>query len=125
MAQTDKQKKVLIVEDERPLVRALELKLKTAGFLTKGVFDGAQALEELKQEKYDLILLDLVMPNTDGFAVLEELQSRKNHTPIIVTSNLGQEEDFNRAKKLGAKDYFIKSNTSLAELVKQIQTHLK
>lgn len=120
-----KPKKVLIVEDERPLVRALELKLKSAGYESKGVFDGDQALEELKNEKYDLILLDLVMPNTDGFGVLQQLQEKKNHIPILVTSNLGQEEDFNRAKKLGATDYFIKSNITLAELVNKIETHLK
>ena len=61
------------------------------------------------------------MPNVDGYQVLEQLQKIGNKVPVVVASNLSLEDDFKKAKLLGARDYFIKSNTSLAELVGKIQ----
>ena len=113
----DAKKKILIAEDERPMARALELKLGNSGFETKAVYDGKEAYDELKENKYDLVLLDLVMPILDGFTVLEKLEEEGIKVPIIVLSNLGQEEDVTRAKGLGAKDYFVKSNISLSDVV--------
>jgi len=115
-----KQKKILIVEDEKPLVRALSVKLKASGFQIKAAYDGAEAFEALKNDKYDLIVLDLIMPNIDGFSVLEELKQKKIKIPVIVTSNLGQKEDFLRVKKYGTVDYLIKSKVTLGELSKRI-----
>lgn len=114
-------KKVLIVEDEKAMARALELKLKGAGWQTRVAGDGEEALDALLQESADLILLDLVMPKKDGFVVLEELKTRKNKIPIIVTSNLGQPEDLKRAKIFGVKEYFVKSDTSLSEIVAAVK----
>lgn len=113
-------KKILIAEDERPMARALELKLNNSGFEAKSVYDGEEAYSALKEEQYDIVLLDLVMPNLDGFTVLEKLKAEGINVPTIVLSNLGQEEDIIRAKSLGAVDYFVKSNISLSEVV----THL-
>lgn len=117
-------KKVLIVEDEKAIANVLSLKLEKEGFETAKVFDGQEALDKMKAEKFDLVLLDLVMPKVDGFYVLSKLKENKDTTPVIVASNLGQEEDVVRAKQLGAKDYFIKSNVSLAEIVENIKTVL-
>ncbi len=114
-------KKILIAEDEKPMANALSLKLGSAGFETQAVYDGEEAITILKKSKYDLILLDLVMPKKDGFAVLEELRKMKISTPVIVASNLGQEEDRKKAMDLGAKDYFIKSDTTLAAIVEQVR----
>lgn len=117
-------KRVLVVEDERPIANALKLKLGRNGIETKTVFDGESALKLLKKETFDLIILDLVMPKIDGFAVLHELKARKNKTPIIVTTNLSQEEDLERAKQLGASDYFVKSDTTIANVVEHIKEFL-
>jgi CheY-like chemotaxis protein len=64
------------------------------------------------------------MPKKDGFAVLAALRTRKDNTPVIVSTNLGQEEDIERAKKLGAQDYFVKSNTPIAEVIEHIKQTL-
>jgi DNA-binding response OmpR family regulator len=114
-------KSILIVEDERPIARALELKLKNSGFAAEPVNNGEEALLILGVKKFDLIILDLVMPKMDGFTLLAEIRKRGMDTPVIVTSNLSQDEDKARAKKLGAIDYFIKSNTPLTAIVENIK----
>ncbi len=118
-------KKILIMEDEKPMARALELKLNHSGFLATSVNDGQAGLDLLAKEKFDLILMDLMMPKVDGFAVLKALQAADNKIPILVLSNLSQEEDDAKVKALGAKDFFIKSNTSLTKLVDYIGKILK
>ena len=120
-----KPKKILIIEDEKPMARALELKLTHEGFEAKIVFNGESALELLEKEKFDLIVCDLVMPKVDGFKVLEALKEKKITTPVMVLTNLSQEEDEKRAKSLGAKEFFIKSNTPIANIVERITQLLK
>lgn len=114
-------KRILIAEDEKPMAHALELKLNSVGFVAKAVHDGDEALAELSREKYDLLLLDLMMPVKDGFAVLEELHKRGIKIPVIVSSNLSQEEDLKKARALGAKDYFVKSDTPINEVIEHIK----
>ena len=114
-------KKILIAEDEKPMANALGLKLTSAGFEITLVYDGEAAIEAVKKSPFDLIILDLVMPVKDGFYVLEELKRLKIATKVIVSSNLSQEEDIKRAKELGASDYFIKSDTTLAEIVEKVK----
>ncbi len=118
-------KKILIVEDEQPIAKALQLKLEHSGFEAEIALDGQEALEMLKKGTYHLILLDLVMPTMDGFEVLSKLQEDKNEIPVLVATNLSQEEDLERAKKLGALDYFVKSDTPIADLVEQVKAKLK
>ncbi len=117
-------KNILIVEDERPLSHALEMKLKAQGFTTKVVMNGQDALSELANGKYDMVLLDLIMPIMDGFGVLEEMKSKKLKVPVIVLSNLGQDEDRTKTKALGAVDYFVKSNTPIAEILERVKSAL-
>jgi len=118
------QKHVLIVEDERPLAHALELKLQGSGFTVSVAQDGQEALDLLKETKIDLILLDLVMPKMDGFSFLEAMKEAGNATPVIVTSNLNQAEDEERAASLGAKGFFVKSNMSIKDIVQEVQHFL-
>jgi DNA-binding response OmpR family regulator len=118
------QKTILVVDDEKPLAKALELKLAKSGFTVKVAFNGEEAIAILTKENIDLVLLDLVMPKVDGFAVLTEMKKLDKHIPIIVTSNLSQEEDVKKAKELGALDYLVKSDTSLSFIVNYIQTAL-
>jgi DNA-binding response OmpR family regulator len=122
---TSGRKKILIAEDERPMAWALQMKFQQAGFEAKAVMNGQDALKLLKQEPFDLLLLDLVMPKMDGFAVLQELQINHHPIPIIISSNLSQAEDEKRARELGAKDYFIKSNIPIAEVVKRVKEYLE
>jgi len=117
-------KKILIVEDERPLAHALELKFQHEGFDTTVCVNGKDALEEALKNKYDMILLDLIMPQMDGFTFMEELKSRKKNCQIIILSNLGQDEDRMRSKELGAVDYFVKSNTPITDIIKRVKTAL-
>lgn len=115
-------KKILIVEDERPLAHALELKLSHEGFQTVVAATGKEGYEKALTGEFNLILLDLILPEMDGFAVLTELKAKGIATPIVVLSNLGQDEDKVKAKELGAVEYLVKSNAPLAdilELVKQ------
>lgn len=117
-------KLILIVEDEKPLSHALDMKLRSQGFTTKVVANGTDAIAELKKTKYHLVLLDLIMPIMDGFGVLTEMASSKLKIPVIVLSNLGQDEDRIKAKALGAVDYFVKSNTPIAEILTRVKQAL-
>jgi DNA-binding response OmpR family regulator len=119
-----KGKVILIVEDERPLSHALEMKLRSQGYETQVCSNGGDALEAMAKGGCKLVLLDLIMPVMDGFGVLEEMQKRKLKIPVIILSNLGQEEDRNKAKTLGAIDYFVKSNTPIAEIVNRVKSVL-
>ena len=115
--------KVLVVEDDRFLVSAYRAKLEKSGYEVQIASDGDEALAVLKSFTPDVMLLDLVMPRRDGFSTLEEIKkdSRLDKIPVIVTSNLGQKEDIDKAMALGANDYIIKSDLSIEELVGKIQ----
>lgn len=115
---------ILVVEDERPLARALELKLKGAGLQVTVATDGKNALEILEKQDFDLMLLDLIMPRVDGFGVLQWLQEHKKKVKVIVTSNLGQAEDIAKVKKMGAVDYYVKADTPLATIVAKVTSLL-
>ncbi|ALM10394.1 MAG TPA: two-component system response regulator [Candidatus Peribacter riflensis] len=117
-------KRILIVEDERPLAHALELKFHHEGFDTHICLDGEEALKEATEGTYNVILLDLIMPRMDGFTFLQEMKSRGVKTPTVILSNLGQDEDRARAQELGAVGYYVKSNTPIMEIIKQVQSLL-
>jgi CheY-like chemotaxis protein len=117
-------KRILVAEDEKPLAEALKLKLDGSGFNTTVVNDGEEVLDLVNNQNFDLILLDLIMPKKDGFVVLEELKKMGNTTPVIVVSNLSQAGDIDRVKKLGAKEYLIKSDTPLKDIVEKIKSYL-
>lgn len=115
------QKRILIVEDERPLSHALELKLQHEGFLTTVAQNGEECLKLISENTYDIVLLDLMMPVLDGFQVLEQLQQKATKPIVFVLSNLSQAEDEQRVLKLGAQKYFIKSDTPLGVIVEEVK----
>ncbi len=118
--------KILIAEDDKFLVSAYKLKFEKEGEEVEVAFDGQEALEKLKSFKPDVVLLDLMMPKMDGFEVLEKLNKEGTMSvPIIVASNLGQAEDVERAKKLGAIDYVVKSDIALDDLVAKVKSYAK
>ncbi len=114
-------KKILVCDDEKAINRALQLKLIYEGFDVVTVLNGDECLSAMAKETFDLVLLDLVLPQKDGFAVLEKLKELGNKVPIVIISNLGQEEDIERVKYLGVTQYLIKSNTSIMDMVNKVK----
>jgi len=117
-------KKILIVEDEKPLAHALELKMTHEGYETTVAPTGREGLEKASTGDYDLILLDLILPEIDGFAILEALKAKKLKPVIVVLSNLGQDEDRKKAEEFGVKNYLVKSNVPLADIVKVVKSSI-
>lgn len=117
-------KKILIAEDEIMYSKPLSLKLHNAGFDVKVAINGEEALNFIKGEHFDLLLSDIVMPKMTGFELLEEIQKQDLKIPAIVLSNLGQTEDEKKAKRLGAKEFLIKSNVSLVDVVNKVKSFL-
>jgi len=114
--------KVLVAEDDKLLGQAYKLKLSKAGLDVKVVSDGSELIKALESLTPDIIILDLIMPKMDGFAVLTELKKNPawDKIPVIVSSNLGQSDDIVKATKLGADEYIVKTDLSIGELVDKI-----
>lgn len=119
-------KKILVVEDDTYLANAYRVKLTKSGFEVDNALDGEEALVKLADFYPDLILLDLVLPKKDGFSVLETIKANQNwkDIPVIIASNLGQKEDIEKGMKLGAKDFYIKTDLSLNNLIEKIDKQL-
>lgn len=119
------QKSVLVADDERPLAHALELKLQHEGYAVTVATNGEECLARLESQHFDVLLLDLMMPVLDGFQVLETLRYKKNPPIVFILSNLSQQEDEDRVLALGAKKFFIKSDTPLATIIEEIKNASK
>ena len=115
--------KILVVEDETFLVKIYNVKLKKEGYDVTIATDGEQAVKLAEETKPDLILLDLILPKLNGFEALEQIKAipALKKTPVVVLSNLGQDDDIKRAKSLGAVDYLIKANFSIQDVVQKIR----
>jgi two-component system alkaline phosphatase synthesis response regulator PhoP len=120
-------KKIFVAEDDNFLANAYRVKLTKAGFEVFIAGDGNELIAELQKGIPDLILLDLIMPVKDGFTTLQEIKANSAwvQIPVIVASNLGQKEDIDKAMQLGAKDFIIKSDLSMADLIIKINTILQ
>ncbi len=115
-------KKILIVEDDLFLSNAYRVKLAKSGFETKQAMDGEQVFTALSTYTPDLIILDLVIPKKDGFEVLKELRASEKwkSIPVIVISNLSQQEDIKKILSLGVVTYLLKISVSLEEIIKKV-----
>lgn len=110
--------KILIIEDETNLRKPLTLKLQAEGYETEVADNGDQAMEVLKTQKdFSLIILDLIMPQINGFEVLRRLKEQKYQIPILVLSNLGQAEDKDKIEYDMVRDYFVKSDVTIRDVV--------
>ncbi len=120
-------KKVLIVEDDALLSEMLAGKFATEKTTVDHAADGEQALSMLKDKKYDLVLLDIMLPKVDGFAVLNSINDNPGSkgTPVIILSNLGQKNDVQKGLALGVKKYLVKAILSLDEVVEASKEVLK
>lgn len=118
--------KILLAEDDKFISRAYTDGFKRAGLEVINAYDGNETLEKAKTEKPDLILLDLIMPEKNGFEALTDIKTdpELKKIPVIVLSNLGQDSDIERAQELGAEDYMIKANFSMADVVNKIKEYM-
>ncbi len=112
----------MLVEDDQMISTMYQTKFSMEGYTIEVASDGAAGLEKVKTTKPDVILLDIILPKLDGFAILKEIKSNPETAkiPVILLTNLGQDEDVKKGKTLGADDYFIKSNHTPAEIVEKV-----
>ncbi len=120
-------KKILIVEDDKFLRELISQKLVKEGYDIVEAVDGEEGVKKVKEDKPDLVLLDLILPGADGFEVLSRVKSDPLLVPIpiIILSNLGQKDDIEKGLKLGAVDYLIKAHFTPAEIIEKIKIILK
>lgn len=121
-----KKKRVLIVEDDEHVSKVYDIKIKMEGIETILARDGEEGIKVCLAEKPDLVLLDLMLPKKDGFAVLEEIKKHAEfkNTPVLILSNLGQPSDMEKANKLGAAEYIIKADFSIKQVIDKVKGYL-
>ena len=115
-------KKILVIEDEEIMIDLLQKKLTKEGYEISIARDGEEGLEVMKEIKPNLILLDIIMPKMGGFEVMEKMNKDKDlkKIPVIVISNSGQPVELDRAQKLGAKDWLIKTEFDPQEVIDKV-----
>lgn len=119
-------KKILIVEDDKFLLKAYKIKLVQAGFKLYAAEDGEKGVQMAKKYLPDLVILDLMLPKLTGFEFLKRVKKdpKTKSIPVIVLSVLGQKTDWEKAMELGAAEYFIKTDYTLDEIIKKINKFL-
>ncbi len=119
-------KNILIIEDDKFLRELIVRKVVKEGFDVSEAIDGEEGLKKIKEEKPDMILLDIILPGIDGFEVLSRIKEDPalSYIPVIILSNLGQKEDIEKALKLGAIDYLIKAHFTPGEIIEKIKSNL-
>ncbi|MDE2103593.1 MAG: response regulator [Patescibacteria group bacterium] len=114
------------MEDDPFLSQLLGTRLQRAGLEVDKATDGEEAVSYLKNNKPDLVLLDLILPKKSGFQVLEEMRADPlvKDAPVIIISNLSQDSDVTKGKELGAVEYYVKARTSIDDLVSRVVSML-
>jgi DNA-binding response OmpR family regulator len=124
MSNTAKLKKILVVEDDMAMRDIVTHKLISNGFDVRGAEDGKKGLEMALAEKPDLVLLDLMLPEIDGFQVLEQIRKSPDSavakTPVIILSNLWSNKDILKTKALNVQAYMVKAYFTTEEILKKI-----
>ena len=120
-------KKILLAEDDSFLIEIYSTKLKEASFKVEIAVNGEETLKKLQEEKPDLLLLDIVLPQIDGWEILKRVKENPalNNLKIIAFSNLGQKDDVEKGLKLGATKYLIKANYTPSQVVKEVKEVLE
>ena len=122
----NKDTKVLIVEDDNFLLSMYSTKFKKENFQVVVAEDGEKGVKQATQEKPDIILLDIILPRMDGFEVLEKLKSQEEtkDIPVLLLTNLSQQDDTKKGLSLGAEDYLIKAHFMPSEVVKKVKEYI-
>ncbi len=116
-------KKILLVEDDPFLIEIYTAKLENAGFSVDVVSDGDMVINKMKEIKPDLVVLDIVLPNIDGWEILREIKRNEEFkdVKIVILSNLSEKEDVEKGIKEGADKYLIKSHYEPSQVVEEIE----
>jgi DNA-binding response OmpR family regulator len=117
-------RRILVIEDDAAIRRAVVDALRSVGYRPVGVDDGEAGVEMAGRENFDLVLLDLILPGLGGLEVLAELRETQPATPVIILTALGEEADRVRGLKLGADDYVVKP-FSVRELLARVEAVLR
>jgi len=120
-------KSILLVEDDPFLIDIYTTKLKESGFGVEVASDGESALRKVKEKEPGLVILDIVLPQLDGWEILRQIKSdpKLKNIKIIILSNLGQKEEVERGVELGAVKYLIKAHYTPSEVVEEVKKILK
>jgi len=120
-------KKILLIEDDPFISDVYITNLKNNGFEVLLANDGESGLDIIKKEKFDLVLLDLLLPKIDGFEILRNIKKDPalKDIPVIILTNLGEKENIERGKELGAVDYLVKINFTPKEVIEKINSYLE
>lgn len=118
--------KILIIEDDKFLLKLYSEELTREGFEVSKASTGEEGLSKVEAEEPDLVILDLILPSKNGFEVLSEIKmdSEAEDIPVIILSNLGEEEDIERGLELGAEDYLVKTEFSMSKLPEVVKEQL-
>lgn len=114
--------RILIVEDEKPISNLIKISLSSSGYTCDTAFDGMEAADRLEENRYDLILLDVMLPKVDGYELMEYIRPYK--TPVIFLTAKGKVEEKVKGLKLGAEDYITKP-FEILELLARVETVLR
>ncbi|MBI2098236.1 MAG: response regulator [Candidatus Wildermuthbacteria bacterium] len=119
-------KKVLVVEDEQLIADLLQRKLRGAGYYAFVAGDGEVALQQIRDERPDIVLLDIVLPRLNGFEVLAEMQKDEElqKIPVIIISNSGQQAEIEKAKEVGVRDWLVKTEFDPKEVLEKVQKQI-
>lgn len=119
-------KKILIIEDDLMLREMYQTKLRGDGYDVVAADNGADGLSMATSEAPDLVLLDIILPQIDGFSVLEELKKNEatKQLAVVMLTNLGTEEDRVKGEKMGAVDYLVKANMTPDQVSGTIKKYL-
>jgi len=114
---------ILVIEDDKFLRELLVRKLSGEGYDVKNAIDAEAAFTILGEHKPKIILCDLILPGVDGFEILKRIKAdpKTADIPVVILSNLGQKEDLDKAMALGAKDFMVKANFTLDEIVTKVR----
>ncbi len=117
---------ILVIDDERDLVDLLAMRLEIDGFTIMKAFNGKEALSKLKEKKPDIILLDIMMPEMNGYEVCQEIKndSQYKNIPVIILTAKVRKEDQERGRQVGSDD-FIAKPYEYSELIEKIQKFIK
>jgi CheY-like chemotaxis protein len=124
MENTSGKKKLLWIEDDELMIDLIDRKFSGKDFDLVNVNSGKVAVKTIEREMPDVIVLDLILPEVDGFEILDILKKndKTKNIPIILFSNLGSDEDIEKGQRLGAAKFLVKANADLDDVRREIMT---
>ena len=123
METTEARKLIVLADDDQFITRAYKSGLEEAGYMVIVAGDGESAIKEIQALHPDLVVMEMILPKQDGFAVLQALKSDPtvSNIPVLVLTNLTQPSDADEARRLGAADVLVKAEVSLHDVLLHIE----